>query len=749
MPTPIEIPIITTFSAKGFDAARDGLYSLRNRIKRLNFSFKNMSAAMSVAFKTKELAKSQAAFKNVGITIKGTGNEIRTFADDMTGASVSIGQAADRMAKRNNMMAKNIGGDYQKIESTLDQYNIAIKTAGDGTMTAYNTMTGASVKYNKAVKAARTVTQGFQMQWLSLMFAAMALNRAMSRVTMFFKSAVETVAQLGGNTTRTGMAFNRMKIQSEALKVSVGNKLAPAMEVLATALARVTDFVRGMKSSTVVAIAATVFFLKTALVAFGAVTQYKLAMAGVNLALGQNTLATMSASGATNKNTKSILINTGAKLKSRLATTRSTIAEYLSVGAKKASGTASIFAAMGSRFLAVSEAWAGGAALSAVPSLLAFAAAVWAAAWPILLLAGVLLGVVYGLKALGGGLKESGKDMDELGDKAGGLDLNIKPELESDMSTKYKKELEQMERDKLFAEANKQFDIIGQVKAVFDKDTWVSAFNRAKAWIDKIFLLSQGAKDAAMKKFEATQPLGEQPTIFGRKGSDTMTSEFNMTAVSGAKMADTIDWINSAMANATSTTNGFNSSIATTITDFGQLNTTGVSAMTGLTNTSTNGMIKMTDEWGNSVSIMDTTFLAMITEIGKNWDAAKAKFEEPINIQINKTITTNGQSSDPEEEVKLTYSYDSKGRQGAVRGDVWQAKFGKQLGGYIGRTGNYLLHAGEKVINPGITPGGSSTDVGGITVNVNANVASNIDIDRLTRAISDKLSREISSKVAI
>ena len=80
---------------------------------------------------------------------------------------------------------------------------------------------------------------------------------------------------------------------------------------------------------------------------------------------------------------------------------------------------------------------------------------------------------------------------------------------------------------------------------------------------------------------------------------------------------------------------------------------------------------------------------------------------------------------------------------GMISGVVGAIKGKKQMGGYIGTTGNYMLHAGERVVPSG-------ADIGSVNVNVTTGpIGSGVDISDLARRVSEAVEQDLRRLGAI
>jgi len=107
--------------------------------------------------------------------------------------------------------------------------NLEIKTLKGGGKVAFNRLTGAVQPLGKAMEKAKMNTKRFKMEWLGVLFGAMAAQR---RLQTIMSSSISTFMEVAGANNEANQALAAFGAQWKFLKFTIGSALAEAFAPL-------------------------------------------------------------------------------------------------------------------------------------------------------------------------------------------------------------------------------------------------------------------------------------------------------------------------------------------------------------------------------------------------------------------------------------------------------------------------------------------------------------------------------------
>lgn len=246
--------IVIRISAE--DQATKVLETVAQSVSQLQTSFKGIGK-IDTNFDFGELEKGQVIVKGLSQSMV-----------DLTGFYKNWAKGIDSSIKP---VKENISG-FTNLNSAIAFSGLSMKDFSkwqkqtfftmDNGIGLTNALTGDTLSYGRAVQLATIQNRRFKMEWLSIMFAGMALSRA-------FGSIVKAQQDLWGWSQMTAAAWTTV--------------MAPAMELISPIIEDITDKISNLPEDTKLVIGLTVLGLGALGDVMMVVGQFYLAMQGLGL----------------------------------------------------------------------------------------------------------------------------------------------------------------------------------------------------------------------------------------------------------------------------------------------------------------------------------------------------------------------------------------------------------------------------------------------------------------------------------
>ena len=184
--------IIIQLEKRGFSGAGNAIKSLSGNLNNLKKSFGTSNVKISEA--SKKLAQVAAPAKKVAQSL----------------AQINANKTANRFASLSKSM-KTLGLNMSKVNKYLYENNILLSKNGK----FMDKATGKAMKHSEVLKASSKRARGFQMEYLGLLFAGMALQRLFKQLSFttvnFYRTMTEGQTEAGVGMTRLVGAWQFLK----------------------------------------------------------------------------------------------------------------------------------------------------------------------------------------------------------------------------------------------------------------------------------------------------------------------------------------------------------------------------------------------------------------------------------------------------------------------------------------------------------------------------------------------------------